>query len=54
MNIKKRLAEFLTLKKTFGYPFALKCYFLRLKSFSKYEQFVFNFLELIYILMIFF
>ena len=45
MNIKKRLAEFLTLKKTFGYPFALKCYFLRLKSFSKYEQFVFNFLE---------
>ena len=45
MNIKKRLAEFLTLKKTFGYPFALKCYFLRLKSFPEYEQFVFDFLE---------
>lgn len=45
MNIKKRLAEFLTLKNTFGYPFAFKCYFLRLKSFPEYEQFVFDFLE---------
>lgn len=45
MNIKKRLNEFLTLKNTFGYPFALKCYYLRLKSFSEYEQFVFDFLE---------
>lgn len=45
MIIKKRLDEFLTLKNTFGYPFALKCYFLRLKSFAEYEQFVFDFLE---------
>ena len=45
MNIKKRWDEFLTLKKTFGYAFALKCYLLRLKSFAEYEQFIFNFLE---------
>lgn len=45
MNIKKRVHEFLTLKNTFGYPFAVKCYLLRLKSFAEYEQFVFDFLE---------
>jgi capsular polysaccharide synthesis protein len=45
MNAKKRLNEFFTLKNTFGYSFALKCYFLRIKSFAEYEQFVFDFLE---------
>lgn len=45
MNIKERLNEFLTLKNTFGYAFALKCYSLRLKSFAEYEHFVFDFLE---------
>lgn len=45
MKIKKRLEEFNKLKSTFGYFFALKCYFLRLKSFEEYEQFIFYFLE---------
>lgn len=45
MNIRKRMKEFLKLKNTFGNPFALKCYFLRLRSFSEYEQFIFDFLE---------
>lgn len=45
MNIKKRLNEFVRLKNTFGFSFTLKCYFLRLKSFAEYEQFVFDFLE---------
>ena len=45
MNIKKRISEFLSIKNTFGYPFALKCYLLRVKSFASYEQFVFEFLE---------
>lgn len=45
MNAKKRLNEFFTLKNTFGYSFALKCYFLRIKSFAEYEEFVFDFLE---------
>lgn len=45
MNAKKRLNEFFTLKNTFGYSFALKCYFLRIKSFTEYEEFVFDFLE---------
>ena len=45
MNIKKRIDEFISIKNTFGGPFALKCYLLRVKSFASYEQFVFDFLE---------
>lgn len=45
MSIKKRISEFLSIKNTFGYQFALKCYLLRVKSFASYEQFVFEFLE---------
>ena len=45
MNIKKRIDEFISIKNTFGCPFALKCYLLRVKSFASYEQFVFDFLE---------
>lgn len=45
MVLMKRIRDFWTLKNTFGYSFAIKCYFLRLRSFTKYEQFIFNFLE---------
>lgn len=45
MNIKKKISEFLSIKNTFGYPFAFKSYLLRVKSFASYEQFVFEFLE---------
>lgn len=41
----RKINRFISIKNTFGCPFALKCYLLRVKSFASYEQFVFDFLE---------